>query len=349
LVAAGIPGILLEAIEMSKVNPDRRRAFTLVELLVVVAIVGILIALLLPAVQAAREAARRTQCSNNLRQMVLATQNYIGAVKSVPPAIDWSRSTTSNWSVLARLLPYMEDTSLHSLIDFRYNYNDVINAPKHAQVTQMKLPMYSCPSEQQAEPKTGTMQSHFPPSYGINSGTWFIYDPTTAAIGNGAFVVNSKISDKAFADGMSKTLAFSEVKAYQDKLASSGNPSGIGATIPATPAEVIAFGGTFGRTGHTEWVDGKVHETCFTATFAPNTSVPYTNSGVTYDIDFISKAENAAIGAPPTYAAVTSRSYHAGIVQAAMMDGSVRAVGNIDNNVWRAMATRNGGETFDIP
>jgi hypothetical protein len=148
---------------------------------------------------------------------------------------------------------------------------------------------------------------------------------------------------------MSKTLAFSEVKAYQDKLASSGNPSTVDATIPATPAEVVAYGGTFGRTGHTEWVDGKVHETCFTATFAPNTSVPYTNSGVTYDIDFISKAESLATGAPPTYAAVTSRSYHAGIVQAAMMDGSVRTVGNIDNNLWRAMATRNSGETFEMP
>src|SRR3954462_11110085 len=247
---------------MSKVNPSNHKAFTLVELLVVSAIIGILIALLLPAIQAAREAARRTQCSNNLRQLGLATHNYLSAARTLPPALDWSRSTTSNWSVLARLLPYLEDTSLHSLIDFRYNYSDVTNAPQHKEVTQMKLPMYSCPSEQQPEPKIGTSQTHFPPSYGINSGTWFIYDPTTGRIGDGAFVVNTKINDKAFTDGLGETLAFSEVKAYQGKLASSGNPFTLGSPVPATPAEVVAYGGTFSTTGHTEWVDGKVHETC---------------------------------------------------------------------------------------
>src|SRR6188472_4029953 len=107
---------------MRNVRRGSHSGFTLIELLVVIAIIGILIALLLPAVQAAREAARRSQCSNNLHQISLATQNYLSAMRAVPPAIDWSRSTTSNWSVLARLLPYMEDTSLHSLIDFRYNY-----------------------------------------------------------------------------------------------------------------------------------------------------------------------------------------------------------------------------------
>ena len=325
-----------------------RRGFTLVELLVVIAIVGILIALLLPAVQAAREAARRTQCSNNLRQLSLATQNYMSAVKSVPPAVDWTRSTTASWSVLARLLPYVEDASLHALIDFRFNYSDLTNAPQHAQVTQMKIPMLVCPSEIQSEPRVGATQTHYPPNYGINYGTWFVFDAKSGKIGNGAFVVNAKISDRAFIDGMSKTLAFAEVKAYQARLSNSGNPATLDAPLPTTSAEVVTYGGTFGTTGHTEWVDGKVHETGFTATFPPNTNFPYTDPTGTFDVDFISKAESPT-ATVPTYASVNSCSHHHGIVQAAMMDGSVRSVGMVDTSVWRAMGTRNGGEVFEMP
>src|SRR5262249_46519293 len=143
-----------EPLEMARFQRSSL-GFTLVELLVVIAIIGILVALLLPAIQSAREAARRSKCSNNLHQLSLAVQNHLSATRSVPPALDWSKSTASNWSVLARLLPFMEDTSLHSLIDFRYNYSDVTNAPQHARVTEMKIPVLSCPSEQQAEPKVG--------------------------------------------------------------------------------------------------------------------------------------------------------------------------------------------------
>jgi hypothetical protein len=77
--------------------------------------------------------------------------------------------------------------------------------------------------------------------------------------------------------------------------------------------------------------------------------VPYTDAGATYDVDFISKSESAT-GTVPTYAAVTARSYHSGIVQAAMMDGSVQTVANtVDLAVWRAIGTRNGGEVYDTP
>ena len=325
-----------------------RKAFTLVELLVVVAIIGILVALLLPAIQAAREAARRTQCSNNLHQLTLAMQNHLSSLKYFPPAIDWSKSTTSSWSVLARLLPFVEETSLQNLIDFRYNYSDLTNAPQHAQVTQMKIPIFVCPSELQQEPKVSATQTHFPPNYGANQGTWFTFDPTSGNAGNGAFLVNIKISDKAFTDGLSKTLAFAEVKSYTAKLANSSNPGSLGATAPDTSAAVVAYGGTLGTTGHTEWVDGKIHETGFTTTLPPNSNVTYTDNTGTYDVDFISKTESPT-GTVPTYAAVTSRSYHPGIVQTAMMDGSVRSVGSVDRDVWRALGTRNGQESVELP
>jgi hypothetical protein len=148
---------------------------------------------------------------------------------------------------------------------------------------------------------------------------------------------------------MSKTLAFAEVKAYTAKLANGGNPNSLGAAVPDTPADIVALGGTLGTTGHTEWVDGKIHETGFTTTFPPNTVFTYTDSTGTYDVDLISRTESAT-GASPTYACVTARSYHPGIVEAAMMDGSVRNVASdVDIAIWRAAGTRNGAETLDLP
>src|SRR6185369_1114865 len=116
---------------------QKKSGFTLVELLVVIAIIGILVALLLPAVQAAREAARRTQCANNLKQIMLATHLYMDSTRCVPPAVCLSPTAGGNWSVHARILPYMEQLHLQDLIDFRFNYSDVVNAPQHATVTKM--------------------------------------------------------------------------------------------------------------------------------------------------------------------------------------------------------------------
>jgi prepilin-type N-terminal cleavage/methylation domain-containing protein/prepilin-type processing-associated H-X9-DG protein len=102
----------------------RGRGFTLIELLVVIAIIALLVSLLLPAVQSAREAARRSQCSNNLRQIGLALQNYIGATKAIPPAyVVYSPGfngidTATDFSALARLLPFLEEIAVYNSINF---------------------------------------------------------------------------------------------------------------------------------------------------------------------------------------------------------------------------------------
>lgn len=108
---------------LSKKAVLTRAAFTLVELLIVIAIIGMLVALLLPAVQQAREAARRSSCQNNLKQLGLALHLYEEANKAFPPGCTLAVGVPSkSWSVHARILPYVEETSLHSLINFKQDY-----------------------------------------------------------------------------------------------------------------------------------------------------------------------------------------------------------------------------------
>src|SRR3954467_436772 len=102
---------------------DRRhlRGFTLIELLVVIAIIAVLIGLLLPAVQAAREAARRMQCTNNLKQLSLALHNYESAHAMLPPAGSFNPGLLApmpSYSVQARLLPFVEQASLHNALNY---------------------------------------------------------------------------------------------------------------------------------------------------------------------------------------------------------------------------------------
>ncbi len=122
------------------------RGFTLVELLVVIAIIGALLALLLPAVQAARGAARRVSCTNNLHQIGVALQNYHGAHKCFPPggiepiSAKWPKGRQIAWS--AMLLPFLGEEPLHGQIDFRKPFNAEENAVAAATVVSA----YVCPS-----------------------------------------------------------------------------------------------------------------------------------------------------------------------------------------------------------
>lgn len=109
-----------------KAVPRFGRGFTLVELLVVIAIIGILISLLLPAVQAAREAARRMQCSNNLKQIALACHSFYDANNAFPKYTGVRGNCnncppTSGFSIHTGLLPYIEQTGLYSLVSEAYN------------------------------------------------------------------------------------------------------------------------------------------------------------------------------------------------------------------------------------
>ncbi|MBW3540447.1 MAG: DUF1559 domain-containing protein [Planctomycetes bacterium] len=336
-----MPPVEIQSHPLDDTRPFRRRGFTLIELLVVIAIIAILIALLLPAVQQAREAARRAQCKNNLKQMGLAMHNYLEAYSSFPPTGCYAPGVSQkSWSAQARLLPFLDQANLRNLIDWGQNYE------LQGNVTRVRVPAFLCPSEINDRGRPDGAIFHYPINYAVNVGFWFIFDRNTGQAGNGATHPNARIRDAHFTDGMSNTLGAAEVKAWNPYFREGGNPAALGAPPPATPAAVAAYGGDFKRdSGHTEWVDGHAHQTGFTTTFGPNTFVPYTNGGESFDIDFTSRREYNT-GAV-TYAVVTARSYHVGIVHVLLMDGSARSVSeNINLQTWRNLGSRNDGQVL---
>ncbi len=315
------------------------RGFTLVELLVVIAIIGILVGLLLPAVQAARVAARRLQCQNNLKQTGLALHNHESSRKNIPPLGDYvAAGSAVYWSVHVRLLPYLEQTNLHSLVDFT---KPISQQPS---VARLRMPHLICPSEvNDRERQDSPTFTHYPLNYGANAGLWHVAQPP-ADRGSGVFLINRPTKFAELTDGLSNTLGMAEVKAFTAYLRDGGNPS-TSTPVPASPSDVSSFGGEFkADSGHTEWVDARTHQSGLTTTFVPNTKVPHVDGGKTYDIDFNSMREGRSTTLP-TYAVVTSRSYHSGGVNVLLMDGSVRSIANtIELGLWRALGTRAGSE-----
>jgi prepilin-type N-terminal cleavage/methylation domain-containing protein len=147
-----------------------RNAFTLIELLVVIAIIAILIALLVPAVQKVREAAARTQCVNNLKQLGLACHSYHDVVKQLPYARSGGGQNRHTWAVL--ILPYIDQTPLHTMwknpitgVNQTDGYNNMTSAPMQA-AREAVVPVYFCPSRGNAGRKVVFDPAISPPLYG---------------------------------------------------------------------------------------------------------------------------------------------------------------------------------------
>lgn len=372
-----------------------RFAFTLVELLVVIAVVGLLLALLLPALQAARGAARRLHCAGNLKQLALALAQYEEIHKRFPPGRllpDWSvrnvpltsytnyssvnpSRTAGHWtgfrSVHTFLLPFVEQENLYDLIDF--------SAPITVRMTARGQPanvnyeayakaagIFLCP----ACPYTGVIisENNYRANFGgstpyagaLNTRNNHLHHAAAFGLscrGNGAFTIGQSLRIAAFTDGLSTTVAFSErLKGSGRDLAVASPAPGDIVTLPnrrdamLEPDEMMtrcmAFDGTpspYHCSSAGRWLEGSDWSNGWPFGFYAATLYNHVAPPNWQHLDCGSWS--AIPDVPGEHAIITARSGHAGGVNAALADGTVRFVTNtVELRVWRALGTRDGGE-----
>jgi prepilin-type N-terminal cleavage/methylation domain-containing protein/prepilin-type processing-associated H-X9-DG protein len=316
---------------------EKRRGLTLVELLVVIAIIGVLIGLLLPAVQAARESMHSSACANNIRQIAIATQAHHDANRKFP----FGQITMNSWEVFTDgsdgpygspgkvrkkdrriwmhlICPFMELTQV---------YDKVITAvttdaqwPYQLSIATKQYPAFMCPSD----PNKGKICYYYQNTNGTTSTRGFCGNYLACASSgsfgstggggdlNGIFFAKSAVKIAEVTDGLSKTVMFAEGVVVPDPLVS-----------PFHDARGLYFNASFG-------------ETLFSTRYQPNTSVgdglpvrnwpPKAPTGSTSFVQY-------------------TRSWHSGGVNVAMADGSTRFVTDtVDAAVWTASGSRNGSE-----
>lgn len=333
-------------------SPSKQAGFTLIELLVVIAVIGILVSLLLPAVHAARESARRMSCTNNLKQLGLALHNHESSKREFPSGVirqTWEQQPTWSeghwaWGVFANLLPYIEQNNLH---DELHLDKPLLGAPptfqilpEHQDLVNKHVGLFLCPSDFE----TVLDQRYRPVNYvaclgsGVQTST---QEAGTDRDSDGVFFANSRMRPRDVSDGLSNTIAFSETTLGHG----SPGPDGYVVSDPPGSAEDVwaalmpweasslsdsacqsatAFGVTRGNT----WAATSHLSGFFNAYLPPN-----------------SQQSDCIIHFSFSPGWVAARSRHPGGVNVALVDGSVRFVSDsIDLGIWRALSTRNGNE-----
>jgi prepilin-type processing-associated H-X9-DG protein/prepilin-type N-terminal cleavage/methylation domain-containing protein len=248
----------------------RPPGFTILELVIVISIISVLIAMLLPAVQAAREAARRTQCANNLLQIGIALENYEATNQVLPPGVvDRSgpvieTPTSYQFGWICRILPYLEQKNVYRNLDFNTGVYSPINLTARAVAMSVLL----CPSDGNRSNGRGGVSN-----LGAG-GTLGLPDPSTTAYAachhdvegpidvknTGVFFLNSRVRSEDIEDGLAHTIFVGEKRTPGDEL---GWASGTRATLRNTgtpinqtnldPADLAAFmGGFVGSVGSME-------------------------------------------------------------------------------------------------
>jgi prepilin-type processing-associated H-X9-DG protein len=298
-----------------------RAGFSLINLLVVIAVIGILIGLLLPAVQKVREAANRLKSANNLKLLALACHNYHDANGSLPPGYG-----PNHFSAVAYLLPYLEQDNLYKSIDFKKPITDKAN--ETARKTVLKLLLSPRDEIRQVTPDSGAT------NYLFNAGLKPALEDN-----DGVFYQDSKIKFPDITDGTSNTLMAGEtLKGDGLKRAVDVRRQYVFLTDDKALNDLKDDSGVrdFKQNKNiagdrcARWIDGSFLQGTFTGTRPLNDSRPDVS------VNGLGGLSALRIDSP--------------VVNVAFCDGSVRAVGpQINTQTWKALSTRNGGEVIQLP
>ena len=338
----------------------RRAGFTLIELLVVIAIIALLVALLLPAVQSAREASRRTQCVNNLKQIGIALNNYHASISSFPVGFQYRRTDGGaagtitaddglelhyRWSVLAQVSPFLEQAQVFNSLNFDWPVDSgpygVMGVPPYTSfpandtVKRHLVGLFLCPSDQWygPDPLSGPSNYAFCSGDGQHAGD--------AGCANGAFDMPNPQSFASITDGASTTAAASEsllgIPGPTDQADPNIWPKDPRRAFARSSSTVFYDGGCAEAAAGWRfdkgqgWYDGDYRSTLYNHHYTPN-SMGFDCLGPT-------NRHNPAWKA--------ARSMHPNGVNVLFVDGHVAFTKDtISPLMWRAIATRNGGEAI---
>jgi prepilin-type N-terminal cleavage/methylation domain-containing protein/prepilin-type processing-associated H-X9-DG protein len=335
-------------------RPPLRRGFTLIEVLVVIAVIGVLVGLLLPAVQSAREAARRIQCTNNLKQIALAAHGYADVWATLPRGSYMQRITAGggvtdadgnpylSGSFFISLLPYMDQGPMYNAMNFDVNIYTAINAT----ISATGISTLWCPSD----PGIGDPQSlpdgdFYDPgpftmyytSYKGNLGTWHMrwqlqYNDRL----NGLFNADGAVRMSSATDGYSNTIAFAEhtraILAPADQLCwhwwTSGGP---GDTLlltlyPINPQRAVDYA--------TFFAGSPAYTIAASSQHPGGGNFAFLDGSVRFLKETIDCWKlNPATGLPPGVSMDST--------------GLIQVAGVVRFPVYQALSTRNGGEVID--
>ena len=298
----------------------KRRGFTLIELLVVIAIIAVLVSILLPAVQQAREAARASTCKNNMKQIGIAMHSYHETHGRFP--MGQNQTSSQGYSALSMMLPFLDQASLYNRIDWTAN----ITAAANDVPRLTELAVFRCPSDfRNPQAATGGAINY----HGNKGTTAYWLDPAQT---NGVVIPYNCVSIRDITDGTTNTAAFAE------RVLTDGNNG-----ISSPEADVYTTAGAPTTPDQAVQLCYSIDTNDLTKQFPMFMGAPWLHGQHCYLHN--DTPNRRACGFLPDRATMPPSSRHTGGVHTLLADGSVRFISdNISLETWRGLGTRAGKE-----